>query len=54
MKIKTFISKTAEDIDMQVNAFELEHKVKFTQTNHSMSLDGGIIEEKYVYIVFYE
>lgn len=54
MEIKTFTDNTKEGIDRQVNQFEKEHKVKFTQTHYSAYGDTGVAIEKFVYVVFYE
>jgi len=54
MQIKTFTDNTKEGIDRQVNKFEEDHKVKFTQTHYSTYGDIGVSVEKFVYVVFYE
>jgi len=52
MKIKTFKSKNMEDFDKQVNDFEEEHNVEFTQT-HINVIQGNPAGVLYSAVLFY-
>jgi hypothetical protein len=53
MKIKTFVTATAEDMDTVVNEFEQHNDVKATQTQHSHAVIGEQIKTMYRATVFY-
>jgi hypothetical protein len=54
MKIKTFVTDNPEKLDKQVNEFEANHNVKFTQTDMCWCSQDGVGCHVFRAAVFYE